>query len=219
MELITFDKYYEKSQVNKFMEEFKNNYGEKSLRNREFVSILSPYRHYVKIRKTDLPVFLKYDKATSTQAKNAIVKIIPLKNSEEYKLKRRNTDADVDIGRFIENEAFAEVHEHSYAIAFRYKTLEQMLNISKDLKIDIYDLGRQNNSWNLALGFDKGIKQFIHKDYILLEKESKSKFKRAGSFEQALNFNYLRASAFKNKTMQVPYFNKRGKYINISAKL
>jgi hypothetical protein len=84
---------------------------------------------------------------------------------------------------------------------------QELQNITNTLQNKIYLLGTHRSSWKLAFCFDKGVKSFLNKDQIILEKVSNSDYSRPGEFEVKLNL-IMSPDKLKNKVMEYPYWEK-----------
>lgn len=218
MKIITFDGYYTPTEQRKFIEQYKNVRGPKQLQNKEYVCTRAPYRHFFEVNEPDLPVFLKYDIASSLEERYNVRKLIPLFPSEEYRMIRRDGDAPQEISKFIEPDAFKELRESDYAVLFRYSSQEQMLAASKELKTIVYDLGKQRGNWWIGMCFDKGIHNYVTIDNILMEKRSKSEYSKSGEFEADFNYRIMVSYKLINKVMKYPYW-KNGRYYPLHINL
>jgi hypothetical protein len=203
---ITFDPYYSVKDYSDFIENSKK----LGYKLEEFISLKTPNNWYIKVNKDQLPIFLKYDIASDSTQRFLVEKIKPLYPNEEYILTRRPTDAKSDFERFVSPKIFQKIKSASYCCLFRYKNKDDLIKITKELPTVIYDLGNYK-TWNLALCFNKYIRNYIFSSWVLLEKKNESDFSKPGEFEYLLNYKILVDTKFNNKTIEYSYF-KDGTY-------
>ncbi|MDD2505498.1 MAG: hypothetical protein PHF21_04450 [Bacilli bacterium] len=203
---ITFDPYYSVKDYSDFIENSKK----LGYKLEEYISLKTPYNWYIKVNKDQLPIFLKYDIASDSTQRFLVEKIKPLYPNEEYMLTRRSTDAKSEFERFVSPKIFQKIKSASYCCLFRYKNKDDLIKITKKLPTIIYDLGNYK-TWNLALCFNKYIRNYIFSSWVLLEKKNESDFSKPGEFEYLLNYKILVDTKFNNKTIEYSYF-KDGTY-------
>lgn len=208
MRYISFDPYYPVQQVNQFMEQYENSGF--SYKKNMLIGIKAPYYRYIEVPNNHIPVFLKYYEASSTELFYMVHQLIPLYPQEEFLLQRRYTDSEMSISKFIEPNIFKELRHKPYGIVFRWTNSQDLQRITTSLKNKVWLLGIVRGNWKLAFSFDKGVKSFINKDQIILEKFSKSDYNRPGEFEVKLN-QILLTEKLKNKTIEYPYWDN-GKF-------
>lgn len=208
MKYITFDPYYSVNQINEFMEQYQNNGFE--YKKNLLISIKPPYYRFVEVRDSELPAFLKYHEATSTELFYSVRQLIPLFPSQELILQRRSADSELSISKFIEPEIFKELRRKSYGIIFKWSNEGDLQEITKKLKSKVWLLGTHRGSWKLAFSFDKGLKSFLNTSQIVLEKLSKSDYTKPGEFEVKLN-QIMISDKLKNKLIEYPYWDS-GKF-------
>lgn len=206
---ITFDPYYTVQEYSDFIKNAK----EKGRPVEEYILLKPPYNWYVKINKSDAPIFLKYSEASSSIEPYLVEKIKPLYANEEYLLTRRSTDAKNEFERFVSPKIFQHVKRASYCCLFRYTSKDYLAKATKEMPLKIYDLGQYKN-WNLALCFNKYIRNYVYNSYVFIEKKSESDFSKPGEFEYFLNYKVLVDVKFNNKTIDYPYW-KDGTYTQL----
>lgn len=199
---ITFDSYYTHTQYNDFLLNLRAN----KIIFEEFVCIKPPYQFYIYIEEKYLPVFLKYNIATSSLERYMLNKIRAYYPNEEYTLLRRQTDNPASFEKFVSPIIFRELRTANYACVFRYKNKEELIKISKGLGVKVWDLGR-HREWNLGFTFSKMIKNYVNLSWIVLEKTDKSQYSKPGEFEATLNFNKLNKTKLANKYEDYPYYD------------
>lgn len=205
---ITFDDFYSIKEYNSFIENAK-----KRTEIQEYISLKPPHHWYIKIKKEHLPLFLRFKIASDSTERFLVQKIKPLYPSEEMQLIRRESTSLKDFERFVSPKIFQKVKHSSYAVLFRYKNKQELIKITKESPVKIYDLG-QVGKWNLAMCFNKYIRNYIFSSWILIEKTKESEFVNPGDFEQYLNYKILVTSKFDNKTFEYP-FVKDGVYTTL----
>lgn len=203
---ITFDPYYSVKEYSEFL----NNSKKLGLKIEEYISLRPPHNWYLKVNKDQLPIFLKYDIASDSTQKFLVEKVKPLYSNEEYILTRRPTDAKSEFEKFTSPRIFQKIKSASYCCLFRYKNKDELVKITKEIPTKIYDLGTYK-TWNLALCFNKYIRNYVYSSWILLEKKNESDFSKPGEFEYTLNYKVLVDVKFNNKTIEYPYW-KEGTY-------
>lgn len=198
---ITFDPFYSVDQYNDFIKNAKKN----DMKVEEYISIKPPHYWYVKVNKSQLPFFLRYKEATADTTRWLVEKLKPLYPNEEIILKRRPTDSLTDYEKFVSPKIFKKVRTASYACLFRYKNNEELMKITKEMPFKIYVLGKYR-TWNLALCFNKYIRNYVFSSWVLIEKTKDNQFSKPGEFEQHLNYKILVSEKFDNKTIEYPFF-------------
>jgi hypothetical protein len=202
---ISTDMYYDTNTYNDIIQALKNN----KVPYKEFISTKVPYNWY--INTDELPKFINYDLANSNQERFLVSKVQPLRANEEYVLKRRETDGSSQeaLNKFIYNDVFKNVI-NKYALCFRYKSKQELFEITRNIPAKIYLIGTYKNGWKLAITYNKYIKAEISPDYVVLEKDAKE-MNALGEFELMINYLGLKKKDKIIKYTETPYI-KGGKY-------
>lgn len=202
---ITTDPYSDVSSYNYMLEALKNN----KVQYKEFISTKPPYNWYI---NTDYkPIFVNYDNGEKNDMRFLVAKIQPLRPNEEYLLKRRETDGSSAAGieKFIENSVFSRA-KNKYALCFRYKSKQELFQLSQKIKNNkIYLLGTFKGR-KLAITYNKYAVEEISPSYIMQEKEE-NMYNGLGEFEMAINYFGLKKRDKIIKYTQTPYI-MNGKY-------
>lgn len=209
--LISFDPYYTVTSYNNFIQAAKDN----NVQFVEYISTITPYYWYIDVPQKYLPVFLKFKKCSKAEERWLVSKLVPLFASEEFALKRRETDRLTNFEKFTSSKVFRTLRHKEYACLFRYKREQELLDISRESGIKIWVLGDTAKGWKLALCFSKYIRNYIHSDMVILEKHSKEEFSKPGEFEVELNIKKLVTEKLKNKYVEYPYYED-GRYFPIN---
>ena len=206
---ITFDPYYDINQYNHFIKVAKS----KGLEIKEYISLKAPHHWYIKVNQAHFPAFLDFKLASDAMSKYLVEKLTPLYPNEAMLLTRRPTDSLVNFEKFVSPKVFQRVKNASYVCLFRYKNRQELLNITKELPTKIYDLG-YHKTWNLAICFNKYIRNHVFSSHILIEKTNETQFGTPGEFELHLNYKILVNTKFNNKTIEYPYA-ENGNYFTL----
>jgi hypothetical protein len=199
---VTFDDYYKPSEYNSFL----NNLDYNNIEYEQYVCIRPPYHFYIYIDDKYLPVFLRYKIAESSIEKYMLNKIKAFYPNEKYMLTRKDSDSPSgSYEKYISPTIFKNIKNNDYACVFRYKNKEELIRISRELGVAIWDLGKQRE-WNLAFSYSKFIKSYIPLNWILLEKISSSQFSIPGEFEFELNYKKLNKVKLDNKYLDYPVY-------------
>lgn len=202
---INTDPYTEVQEYNSIIEALKNN----QVQYNEFISTKPPYNWYI---NTDhKPVFINYDEGTKNEIRFLVTKVQPLRPNEEYALKRRETDGSSQAGitKFIYNDVF-KIVKNKYALCFRYKSKQELFEITRKIKNNkIYLLGTYKGR-QLALTYNKYVQGEISPSYIITEKQE-NEYNGIGEFEMAINYFGLKNKDKIIKYTQTPYI-MNGKY-------
>jgi len=202
---ISTDLYYDIDTYNDIIQALNNN----KIKYKEYISTKVPFSWY--INTDELPKFINYDLANSNQQRFLVSKINPLRANEEYLLKRRNTDGSSiqALNKFVYNDVFKNVI-NKYALCFRYKSKEQLFELTRKIPSKIYLIGTYKNGWKLGITYNKYVKAEITPDYIVQEKEAKE-MNSFGEFEMMINYKGLKKKDKIEKYTETPYIYK-GKY-------
>ena len=197
----TIDPYSDLSTYNQSLQALDNN----KIDYQEWVSTVNPFNFYLTLEGGQHPIMINYDKISSTEWKNLLSKVKPLKQNDIYKLFRR-LDNTSKIGRYVNNDVFNKALK-SDSVVFQYKNKEQLFTLSKSYGL-IYPLGKYiNGSKRLAICFNKEIKNMITPDHILIEMGTH----KVGQLELAINYKVLRNQDKIEKWIETPHF-KDGKF-------
>jgi hypothetical protein len=204
--LISFDKYYTRLEYNIFLE----NLTASKVPFKEYVSIKPPYYFYFSIDEAYIPVFLKHDIAPKGTDKYMLERIKAFQQNEIYTLTRKQSDTPNSFEKYVSPIIFRNLKDNDYGCLFRYKNREQLVKITRDLGIKVWDLGKQRE-WNVAFSYNKFIRNYVPLDWILLEKKKPSDFSKPGEFEYEFNYKRLIKTKLTNKFLNYPYYED-GKY-------
>jgi hypothetical protein len=171
---------------------------------KEYIEVRPPYRWFVEVAESHLPVFLKYEIATKEMQKFLLEKLVPIYPNEEYNLKRKKSTPPQSFEDFVSPTIFKRIPSEPYALCFRYKNKEQLMRYSKELGIKIWLLGR-HREWFLAFTFNKFIRNYIYTSDVILEKNNIKEFSKPCEFEVDLNFKKLIKVKLNNKVIDYPY--------------
>lgn len=201
---ITFDPYYDVNQYNEFIAAAKNNYIEYV----EFISIRSPYNWYIQIDIDDVPRFLNYDVMGSNHERFLVNRVRPRYSNEAYKLVRRETDNPKDFERFTSSKPLIEAKDEAYVCFFKVFNKEELLSVSKELgNAKIWKVGdKTERKGYVYMTFNPYIKGLIPQGNILLEKNSKGEYNKAGELEYTLNYKILVNEKLDGKGIELEYF-------------
>ena len=136
---ITFDSYYGVNEYNSFKTAAKNN----GIEYEEYLRIRPPFNRYLKLNnKADLPSFVNYDFATSSDKKWLVSTVKAVRPNEEYLLRRRD-GKDIRYFDFILPKNLEEAHKQDYIMVFKAMSFTELSIISKKLgNIKIYKWGQ-----------------------------------------------------------------------------
>lgn len=200
---VTFDNYYEIDEYNEFIQAAKNN----NIQFTEYISIRAPYNWYVKV--DTLPQFVNYEVSTPKDDKWLVSKMLARYPNEEYLLQRRIGNNVIE--KYISPEPLIRARTAQYWMIFKSGGHTELMKISENIESEkLYVLGKARGYF-LILTFNKYFQSFIHKNFILLEKETTGQYGNPGEIEQALNYKILVKEKLENKTMELPYY-QGGKY-------
>ena len=215
MFFITFDEYYGVEQYNSFINSAKNNDVEYT----EWVNIRPPYNWYLRVDSKDIPKFVDFDTATSSQERFMVKKTDPLKPSDEYYLMRREGNGTTNLNKFLRNDMWDYISEKQNFILFRGRSVEQLMSISrnpemKDTKIFILGTYR---GWKLAVTDNKFIEGFLEMNQILhTEYDSKRLVNESYELEAYINYYILRTDKISKKNLETTYV-MNGAYFPVKA--
>lgn len=199
MGFYSFDDFYDIQEVNKFIDNLKTN----KIPYRTYISIKPPHNWFYEVSDKYKPVWLKYDEIQKSMIKFLMQTIIPIDPSDEKYLRRTPSTPKSDFEKFISPNIFKKAKDKDYVIIFRYKDLKEIQNISKELGIKIFMIGKMRG-YNLAMCFNKYVKNYVFQRNIIIEKTKKSEYSKAGELEYALS-EEMRFAKLVKKTRKYPY--------------
>jgi hypothetical protein len=206
---ITVDPYYEIDEYNRMLQALENNGVEYSL----WIDIRAPHYWYIKVDDENEPKFIDFDVKTKTEERFLVSAIVPQRSQDSYLLQRRNADPATDFEKFVMNDYWKEALSSDYMIIFKYKSNEDIRQLSKDLGIKIYEMGVHR--WKISMAFNKYVKGHLVADQIVFEKTAKQmkEFSKPGTLEAEFNYRVLR-TVYKimNKTLKTTYWLKGQKF-------
>ena len=199
MSFYTFDENYDIAETNKFIENLKTN----KIPYRTYISIKPPHNWYYEVDEKYKPVWLKYEEIQKSMIKYLLQTITPIDITDEKYLRRTPSTPKNDYEKFISPNIFKKAKDKEYCIIFRYKDLKEVQNISKELGIKIHLIGKMRG-YNIALCFNKFVKNFVFQRNILVEKNKKSEYNKVGELEYELS-SVMRFEKLTKKTRKYPY--------------
>lgn len=211
---ITFDPYYNVNEYNNFLTASRNN----RIEIEEYIRIRAPYHRFIKLKdKSDLPSFVNYDIASSTDIKWLVSTIKPVQPNEEYLLRRRE-GKDISYWDFILPKHMKNAHKKDYIMIFKSMDFSEISSISKKLgKIKIYKWGKaKNKKYNIYYCYNPYIQGLISERNVLMEfgeasnsigiKHDKTVPKTPGDLEYFLNYYVLVKEKLEDKTYESEYW-------------
>jgi hypothetical protein len=212
---ITFDRYYKADTYNSFKIAAKNN----GIEFEEYIKIRPPYLRYLKINnKKDLPAFVNYDFATSSEIKWLVSTIKAVQPNQEYLLRRRE-GKDISYWNYILQEPMKNAHKEDYMIVFKSNDFTEMSQISRKLgDTMIYKWGKAKiKGYNIYYCFNPYIQGIVESRNVLLHygKDLTSSYalktesqvpKVKGDIEFHLNYYVLVKEKLENKTLEAEYW-------------
>jgi len=210
---ITFDRYYNVDTYNSFKVAAKNN----GIEFEEYIKIRPPYIRFLKIKtKKDLPSFVNYDFATSSEIKWLVSVIKPVQPNEEYLLKRRE-GKDISYWNYITPKPMEDLTEQDYVMVFRSTDFTEMSQISEKLgDTKIYKWGKAKG-YSIYYTYNPYIRGLLSERNILMEYGKAANPSRAiryspkvpkvkGDIEYDLNHFILISEKLENKTLEAEYW-------------
>jgi len=164
---ITFDPYYGVDEYNSFKIASKNN----GIEFEEYLRLRAPHKRYLKIEsKADLPSFVNYDFATSSDIKWLISTVKAVQPNEEYLLRRRE-GKDISYWDYILPKAMQNAHKEDYIMVFKSNDFTEMAQISRKLgKSKIYKWGRaKTKGYKIYYTYNPYIKGLLNERNVLME--------------------------------------------------
>ena len=210
---ITFDNYYDVNTYNQFISSAIQN----KIDFRQFVTVQPPYNWFLMLKDEDLPKFLVYDFATSSEMKYLLSVIRPTRPDEGYQIERRQGQG-TQYWNYVTPKPFKNLSSKKYLVVFYTKDNHMLRDISKNLgktgsKIKIYQLPRktEQKGYFINVCFNPYIKSFISKTNILLEYSDEDKSiqdvpKQWSQVEFDINYFKLVQDKILDKTYNLPYY-------------
>lgn len=227
---ITFDPYYGVDEYNSFKIAAKNN----GIEYEEYLRLRPPHKRYLKIKdKKDLPSFVNYDFATSSDIKWLISTVKAVQPNQEYLLRRRE-GKDISYWNYILPDPLKEAHKEDYIMVFKSQDFTEMAQISKKLgDIPIYKWGEAKvKRYKIYYCFNPYISGLISEGNKLMEfgkieghsqalKHDRTVPKIPGDLEYNLNHFVLVKEKLEDKTFEAEFWQngkinplKRETFIN-----
>jgi len=212
---ITFDRYYNVETYNSFLQASKNN----GIELEEYIRIRAPFTRFIKLKsKRDLPSFVNYDFATSTDINWMVSVVKPVQPNEAYLLKRREGKDDTYWDYIIPKE-LTNAHKEEYIIVFSAQGFTEVSEISKKLgSTKIFKWGRaKEKNYKIYYCFNPYIKGLIATRNVLMEYGKEAKLSNAinhnvnvpnirGDLEYNLNHFVLVKEKLEDKTYEAEYW-------------
>ena len=203
---ITFDNYYNVNNYLSFLAAAKNN----GVKYEEFLRIRPPHKRFIMIDPKDVPTFLDYDKATSSDMRWLISLVKPIRPNEAYYLQRREGQ-DISYFNYILPKPLQKMHEEDYVMVFKAWDMTELTQWSKKLgKSNIYKWGHADlKGFNIYVCFNPYINGFIPSDRVLLEYDNSGELSKKkvpnspGEIEYNLNYSILVQEKLINKTYEI----------------
>jgi len=164
---ITFDPYYNVDEYNSFKVAARNN----GIEYEEYMRIRPPIKRYLKIKdKRDLPSFVNYDFATTSDIKWLVSTVKAVQPNEEYLLRRRE-GKDIQYWDYILPYKLRDAHKEDYIMVFKSMDFTEMAQISKKMgDTKIYKWGKAKiKKYNIYYCFNPYIKGFVEQRNMLME--------------------------------------------------
>ena len=199
---ISFDKFYSNKEYNKFVLGAFNN----GIKFTEFISIRPPYYWWVRIKESDLPNFLDYEKTHDTRY--LCSKIIPRYSSEEFNLSRKDNTPKQEFKSFIENDVLKIARKQDFICVFFFQGL-RIKDYSEKINSKVWVLGLKGD-YRIGICFDSNILKYIDKSNIILIEDS-GDYRQVGELEARINYVWKPDLKLTHKTMESSYFLK-GEY-------
>jgi len=212
---ITFDSYYGVDEYNSFKTAARNN----GIEYEEFLRIRPPYKRFLKIKdKKDLPSFINYDFATSSDKRWLVSTVKAVQPNEEYLLRRRD-GKDISYWNYILPKPLLDATKEKYMMVFRASSTAEIRTISKQLgDHKIYKWGKSKlKKYNIYYTFTPYIRGLVYASNQLMEfgEESKSSVAQVreskipdvkGDIEYYLNHFVLIKEKLEDKTLEAEYW-------------
>lgn len=211
---ITFDSYYDVATYNSFKTAAKNN----GIEYEEYLRVRPPYNRFLKIKdKSDLPSFVNYDFATSSDIKWLVSTVKAVRPNEEYLLRRRE-GKDIRYFDYILPKPLEEAHKEDYIMVFKAMSFTELSVLSKSLgNVKIYKWGTAKvKKYNIYYCFNPYIKGYLSTKDVLMEfgkeasstaqKHDKAVPSNPGDLEYYLNHFILVKEKLEDKTYEAEYW-------------
>jgi hypothetical protein len=209
-DFITFDPYYGVEEYRSFLTAAKNN----GVEYEEFIRIRPPYTRYIMIDPKEMPKFVNYDKATSSDQRWLISCVKPVQPNEAYYLRRREGQ-DISYFNYILPKPLQKMHEEDYVCIFKAWDMTELNDWTRKLGkgTKVYKWGHTDlKGYNIYVCFNPYIKGIIPNSRILLEYDNTGELtkkkvpKRPGEIEYELNHFILVQEKLINKTWLLEYY-------------
>jgi len=212
---ITFDRYYGVDTYNSFKVAAKNN----GIEFEEYIKIRPPYLRYLKIKdKKDLPSFVNFDFATSSEIKWLVSTVKPVQPNQEYLLKRRE-GKDISYWNYILPKEMENAHKEDYMMVFKSNDFTEMAQISRKVPgVKIFKWGHAKiKGFNIYYCYNPYIQNAVASRNVLLNYGSDLMQSYAlhtepkppkirGEIEYHLNYFVLVKEKLENKTYEAEYW-------------
>jgi len=213
---ITFDRYYDVDEYLSFLTSAKNN----GIEYEEYIKIRPPFLRYIKLQnKNDLPSFVNFDFATSSEIKWLVSTIKPVQPNQEYLLRRRD-GKDVSYWDYILQEPMKNATKKDYMMVFKSNDFTEMAQISKKLgDSKIYKWGKAKiKGFKIYYCFNPYIQGIVQSRNVLLNYgknlvpsyalRTESQIPKVkGDIEFQLNYYVLVKEKLENKTLEAEYWS------------
>lgn len=211
---ISFDSYYTIKEYNAFLTASKNN----NIEIEEYLRIRPPFKRFLKLKEGDLPKFLNFDVATTSDRKWLVSLVKPVQPNEEYLLKRRE-GKDNSYWNYILPRELENAHKQDYIMFFKAMDFTEISLISKSLpKTKIFKLGKSKlKKYNIFYCFNPYIRGLLRNSSLLMEFGREARVSLAvkhdtnvpnnpGDLEYYLNEFILVREKLEDKTYESEYY-------------
>lgn len=206
--VITFDDFYNADDYNKFIEAAKFN----KVKFSEYVLAQPPYYHCIEIDDKNAPSFLKYTNLKTQRYFAMCSKIVPRYPEEVSMLKRRTSDGNQAISKFIENDVLREARNQKFVCAFKF-TAKKILDYSIGFPDKLFILGMKNG-YKIGVCFNSYIQNVVPQSDMFVV-TSNDYVREVGMFEMLINNNWAPKFKLTHKTL-VSAYCENGKIFQIS---
>jgi hypothetical protein len=210
---ITFDPYYNTEAYNSFLTAAKNN----GIEYEEYIRIRQPYYRFLKIKdKSDLPSFVNYDFANSSDKQFLVSTIKPQYPNEALFLKPK-PGQEALYYEYITPKPLRNLNKKKYIMVFKARSFSELSSYSKKLgDSKIYYWGKsETKGYKIYYTFNPYMKGIISPERVLMEfgtdaslgiKHDKSMPRIKGELEYMLNYYVLVKEKLENKTLEAEYW-------------
>lgn len=214
---ISFDKYYDVRDYNSFKIAAKNN----GIEYEEYLRIRPPFTRWLKIEdKRDLPTFVNYDFATSSDKKWLVSTVKAVYPHEEYLLRRRE-GKDNSYWNYILPREMENAHKEDYIMVFKSIDFTEMAQISRKLgETKIFKWGSSKiKKFNIYYTYNPYIRGLLSERNVLMEfgkevqngstaiKKDTVVPKIKGDLEYYLNYFILIKEKLEDKTYESEFWS------------